>query len=197
MKRLHVISLLVALSLSTASFAQGNHLKFKGIPIDGSLSQFSINMKAKGFSFIESSDNVALFKGPFAGSSCRVFVVSADNIVWKVAAEFPSHDNWMDVRREYDNLKVSLSEKYSVEPIVEEELPDPNDEYNSFSSMMKLHTAFEYEKAIWESDFKVDNGVIILYVQHDFQSVSKLQVVIEYYDEINTNKRDNAAIDDL
>ncbi len=52
----------------TLTFAQSSeHLKFKGVPIDGTLSEYVSKMKQAGFQLIETDDGVAVLEGEFAG----------------------------------------------------------------------------------------------------------------------------------
>ena len=49
-----VLSLLLA--VCTVCSAQTNHMKFKGIPIDGTLNSFVQKLKDKGYTFIGQQD---------------------------------------------------------------------------------------------------------------------------------------------
>ena len=63
---------------TTLAFAQGDtHLKFKGIPLTGSLTSFVEKLKSKGMTYIGQKDGVALLKGEFAAyKDCTVGVVT-------------------------------------------------------------------------------------------------------------------------
>ena len=43
------------------------HLSFKGIPIEGSMTVFCQKLKVKGFTSIGSDNNLTLFTGDFTG----------------------------------------------------------------------------------------------------------------------------------
>ena len=64
MKQL-ILSLLLA--VCTVCSAQTNHMKFKGIPMEGTLQSFTTKLKAKGYTPIGIQDGVSLLKGEFAG----------------------------------------------------------------------------------------------------------------------------------
>lgn len=195
MKRLIIILVLIVSSLSLYS---QEHLKFKGIPINGSLKSFVETLKTKGYSLVDSDKGIALLEGTFAGvESCTIYVVSTNDLVWKVAAEFPSHDIWKEVKREYNNLKEAFAAKYGVKPESMEKLPNDEDYYSDGLGMMSLHSALEHEKAIYNSYFQIPNGLAVIAIKPDFHTSGCLQVIIEYYDHINTNARDNQAIEDL
>ena len=173
-------------------------MTFKGIPINGSLKSFVETMKTRGYSLIDSDNEVALMEGTFAGvGACRIFIVSSNNVVWKVVAEFPSYDTWKEVKREYYYLKESFATKYGVKPESAEKLTYNEDYYSDGVGMMSLHSELEHEKAVYSSLFKIPNGVAVIAIKPDFQTSGCLQVVIEYYDDINTNTRELQAIEDL
>lgn len=195
MKRLIIILVLLVSSLSLYS---QEHLKFKGIPINGILKSFVETMKTKGYSFVDSDQGVALMEGTFAGvEPCNIYVVSTNDLVWKVAAEFPSHDTWKEVKREYNNLKESFATKYDVTPESVEKLPNDESFYSDGYGMITLHDEFDHEKAIYNSVFAIPNGVAVIAIKPDFQTSGCLQVIIEYYDEVNVNAVDKQAIEDL
>ena len=60
--------LIFMIIIALSSFAQTTeHLKFKGVPIDGTLSEYVLKMKQAGFHLIETDDGVAVLEGEFAG----------------------------------------------------------------------------------------------------------------------------------
>ena len=65
MKQL-ILSLLLA--VCTVCNAQTNHMKFKGIPIEGTLDSFVQKLKSKGFTYLGQQDGMALLKGEFAAT---------------------------------------------------------------------------------------------------------------------------------
>lgn len=68
-----IISLLLA--VCTVCSAQTNHMKFKGIPIEGTLDSFVQKLKSKGFTYLGQQDGMALLKGEFAATKgCTIGV---------------------------------------------------------------------------------------------------------------------------
>ena len=43
------------------------HLTFKGVPIDGTLSEYVAKMKSAGFKYLGEQDGTAILQGDFAG----------------------------------------------------------------------------------------------------------------------------------
>ena len=55
------------------------HLSFKGIPIEGSMTSFCQKLKAKGFTSIGRDNNITLFTGDFTGRKATVGVTATDD----------------------------------------------------------------------------------------------------------------------
>ena len=60
-----LLTLLLTFIVGVCS-AQTEHMKFKGIPMEGTLQTFTSKLKAKGFMPIGVQDGVSLLKGEFA-----------------------------------------------------------------------------------------------------------------------------------
>lgn len=108
--------------MSSALLAQTEHLKFKGIPIDGTLEKFSEALIEIGFELNEDSkEDEMLLIGDFAGyKDCRVYVSTLDNIdlVNFVSVAFPDRDTWSSLLRDYTSLKDMLMENTEILPIL-------------------------------------------------------------------------------
>ena len=91
------------------------HLKFKGVPIDGTLKEFISRMERKGFEHRSSYDSKERLVGDFAGiKQCTVYVETLDNsdLVSRIIVEFPKQERWEELFDNYKNLKSMLMEKY-------------------------------------------------------------------------------------
>ena len=55
------------------------HLSFKGVPIEGSMTEFCQKLKAKGFTSIGRENNITLFSGDFTGRKATVGVTATDD----------------------------------------------------------------------------------------------------------------------
>lgn len=91
------------------------HLKFKGLEIDGPLDNFYENLKndiadLDGYVL----DFAAILKGTFAGTRGCLFVISpnSDNNVRDVMIQFPSSDNWDIVKNRYEEICSNMALKY-------------------------------------------------------------------------------------
>lgn len=91
------------------------HLKFKGVPIDGTLKEFISRMERKGFEHRSSYDSKERLVSDFAGiKQCTVYVETLDNsdLVSRIIVEFPKQERWEELFDNYKNLKSMLMEKY-------------------------------------------------------------------------------------
>ena len=72
------------------------HLSFKGIPIEGSMTAFCQKLKAKGFTSIGSENNLTLFTGDFTGRNATVGVTATDDgkDVFAVVVLFDPSGEW-------------------------------------------------------------------------------------------------------
>lgn len=170
------------------------HLTFKGIPIDGTLTSFVQKMKQKGFTHITTSDGIAMMSGDFAAyKNCTLGVVSIKdrNLVFKVAVIFPSHDTWSDLEQNYLSLKNMLTAKYGT-PF------DCVEEFQSYSQpqddSMKMHY-LQMDQCKYNTIFKTEKGDIELRLVH--QSFSECYVMLSYFDAINQKAVLSDAMDDL
>ena len=190
------IILLMFVFLASVSYAQGTseHMTFKGIPIDGSLSSFVSKMKSENFVHIGTQDGVAIFQGDFAGyKNCEVGILSLKetNVVNTVVVLFPECSDWPSIEQNYSIIKDMLSEKYG-DPVncVEEfqgysKPQSDNDKW--YKLVSKLCTYYSY--------FETEKGDISIEMfSGDYMTC---RVKLQYWDKINTNAVRDNAMDDL
>jgi len=61
-----VLILTAMFSIAQVNTESSTHLAFKGVPIDGTLREYTLKMENIGFSQIEAKDEITLLKGDFA-----------------------------------------------------------------------------------------------------------------------------------
>ena len=90
-----LLTLLLTFIVGVCS-AQTEHMKFKGVPMEGTLQTFTSKLKAKGFMPIGVQDGVSLLKGEFAGyKDCTIGAVAdKSGMICKVSVIFPAMDKW-------------------------------------------------------------------------------------------------------
>ena len=75
--------------------AQTEHMKFKGIPMEGTLQSFTLKLKAKGYVPLGTEDGVSVLKGEFAGyKNCHIYAVAdKSGMICRVCVEFPKMES--------------------------------------------------------------------------------------------------------
>lgn len=190
MKKILVI--MMAIMMYVTSFAQTTeHMKFNGVPMEGTLQTFTNKLKAKGFTPFGVQDGVSLLKGEFAGyKDCTVVAVAdKSGMICKVTVVFPTMDKWGDLERCYSRYKSMLSEKYGDPKDCVEKFQ--NDYINDDNS--KKHE-LGMDRCKYYSIFNDDNGEIQLEITH--QNFTCF-VVLSYFDNANQEKLRQQMMDDL
>ena len=186
--------------IALTSYAQSNseHLTFKGVPIDGTLNEFVAKMMCAGFSHIGTEDGVALLSGEFAGyRDCMIGVKTLKkyNTVHKIAVLFPTRNTWRGLSYDYTKLKSMLSKKYGEpEECVEKFVNTPsyvniNDDNGKMHEVTNNHCKYY-------SIFNVENGTISFSIEYD-GDLHESRVKLWYFDKINSEAFEEAAMDDL
>lgn len=193
MKRL-IISTIAFFVLCLSSFAQSEHLTFKGIPIDGSLEAYINKMKKAGFEYIGEEDDVAMFKGEFAGyKNCSIGVITLKkyDLVNRVSVLFQTTESWQELYGNYTSLQKMLTKKYgkpadTVE-VFEGDI-QPGDDMDRMRELRmdrcKIYTVFTLPKG--NIQLEIIKGV-----------VSGGYVRLSYWDKLNTWVIEEKAMEDL
>lgn len=179
-----------------AAMENSNHLKFKGVPIDGSLKEFVARMKRKGFKLEGMEDGTAALSGDFADfKECTVYVETLDgkDLVSSIGVAFPKQDQWEYLYGDYKHLKGLLTEKYGKPSACTEKFQGsyglkPTDDND------RMHYV-EFDKCKYETRYSTDKGEVILSIEHN-GSLS-CYVVLVYKDKINGSIIKQHAKDDL
>ena len=196
MKKLF-FSLYLAFIVFATAFAQkeSEHLTFKGVPIDGTLNEYVAKMKQVGFTHVGTQDGAAILRGDFAGfKNCTIVVVTikGTNKVNTIGVMFPEQDDWASLEDRYVQLKSMLTEKYG----------EPSDCVETFQGgygapqtnsekLLKL----KINECTWCTTYSTPNGDIQLSI--DNQSLMSCNVILRYFDKINTDAVRAQAMDDL
>lgn len=182
-----------------SSYAQDSeHLKFKGVPIDGTLNEYVTKMKQVGFQLIETEDGIALLEGEFAGySDCMVAVktLQKQSLVHEIVVLFPSQDKWSGLSYDYERLKTMLTKKYGEpDECVERFINTPS--YIDIDDDNDKLREVENDHCEYYSVYNTDNGSISLTISNDGYLFG-CRVKLFYSDKINSEKFDDAAMEDL
>ena len=196
MKKL-IFSLFLASVMVVTAFAQeeSEHLTFKGVPINGTLSEYVAKMKQAGFTYVDTRDGMAMLQGEFAGfKGCIVGVntFKPHNKVNAVAVIFPEQDNWGDLESDYNHLKSMLTEKYGEPSECVEEFQGYGEPETNNEKFYKLRI----NECTWYTTFSTPKGKIQLSI--DNQGVmGSCYVNLRYFDKINSEAVRAQAMEDL
>lgn len=171
------------------------HLKFKGVPIDGTLAKFVTRMKRCGYEVSRMKEGRAKLCGDFADmKDCEVYVetLTGNDLVSSIAVVFCSSDDWSTLYDNYAHVKVLLKEKYGK----------PTSCVEKFKSHYGMYPSDDLDRVIslrdgrcdYHSVHALDNGTIQLQIEHNG---SNCYVVLNYYDKENSESVRNAALKDL
>lgn len=189
-----IITLTICTIISSALLAQTEHLKFKGVPIDGTLSEYVTVLSDQGFILLEKDGNIGALEGDFAGyKDCIIFVSTLDNkdLVNTITVKFPDCDTWSSLYGCYSNLKEMLTEKYG-EP---SECVEYFDSFNNPNNdNQKIYLA-KLNNCKYQTIFSQNNGNIILSIECD--SNLSTFIILRYYDKVNSEIIREHAINDL
>lgn len=192
MKKLF-ITLFVLLTLGVNAQTE-SHLKFKGIPITGTLDNMINKLEAQGYVLTESDNKAAILYGKFANEYCDIIVCVTPNtnIVYKIIVVFESVDNWWSLKSDYYKLKDQISSKYVVTATKENEtFFKPYYEGDGYELQ-----ALRNGKCVYYSKFNVDYGEIAVLI-------SKIECGICLYytdsigDNLNKEEENQSSYDDL
>lgn len=186
----HILLTLCIFFAAIAANAQ-EHLSFKGIPIEGSISTFCQKLEAKGFAQLGSESNIRLFKGDFTGRTATVGVAATDNgqDVFTVAVFFDKSNSWNTLVNTYDHYKDLYIEKYGQPTSCVENNPSYRD--SNTSLMFELTQG----RVTYGCIFEAPGGLIQLSIEQ--AGYSDGQVMIKYQDSQNINAKRQSDLDEI
>lgn len=185
--------LFVSISFSQTKSDSSKHLSFKGVPIDGTLTQYVSKLKAAGFIQKGIKDGVAILEGDFASyKTCTVGVstLKQKDLVSKIVVMFPDRETWASLSSNYFNLKDLLTEKYGnpSESVEEFQSYTPEDDG---SKLIQVHLG----ACKYFTSYVTEKGTIQLTIEHD--GATRCSVRLVYFDKINSDTVKKQALDDL
>jgi len=186
-----IISIIALVLCTLAVSAQTNHMKFKGIPMEGTLQNFTNKLKLKGYTPMGIKDGVSLLNGEFAGyKDCQIYAIAdKSGMICKVAVIFPKMDRWSELESCYNKYKSMLTEKYGApESCTEIFQNDYIDDDNRRMHELKM------DRCKYITDFVCDEGDIKLEISHESFTCF---VILSYFDKVNQDKLRKKIMDDL
>jgi hypothetical protein len=192
MKKLTALFAFMVIALTSYAQSNSEHLSFKGIPIEGSMSEFCQKLKAKGFTSIGSENNLALFMGDFTGRNATIGVTATDDgkNVFAVAVLFDPSGEWNTLINTYSYYKDLYTRKYGKPTISKEKNPAHSD--SNTALMAEVHEG----KVVWTSAWEVTGGDIELSIKNT-SGVYEGMVVIRYRDSQNVETKIQKDLEDI
>lgn len=188
------ILFLCLLFVSSITFAQTEHLTFKGIPIDGNIKNFTAQLKRKGFELLDfgNSNNTAALQGEFAGKDCTVLVLAThkDLTVCKILAFTSKYISWYSVKRSYLDYQELYTKKYGRPLRHFEFFSEPYYEGDGFELQ-----ALKKEKCTYSSFWEMDNGFVSVNIDDD----ASIRFVYEDKTNMNiySNEKEQNQLNDI
>ena len=182
MKR--ILLLLFAMLFTMTMAAQSKHLKFMGIPLDGTISQFQFQLIEKGCTPDEELNrNLPVgskaFDGFFAGEQARIFVYydETTEIVYRVKV-FHSYPESI-AEEKFSSVERMLKKKYEG-CYMEESEQDGH-------RFLRILT-----------DSRIGSGVIYLHLSQEISnSPDNHYIHTDYTDIVNLRKHESPQMDNL
>lgn len=190
----HLILFLACFIFAGNLFAQ-QHLSFKGVPINGTLKEYTDAMVKAGFHYELTQNGVSLLTGDFAGyKNCTIGVSTLKNcdVVSHIAVIFPNKETWSAVLNDYETLKSMLTQKYGYPSDSKEKFSDYTGNYDNYFVMQ----AIKEDKYEWYTVFSTELGDIELSIIEGTK-YHTAAVRLSYYDKANSDKVRQSAMDDL
>ena len=195
MKRILIALLFVFSCIGAMAQNANEHLKFMGIPINGTLESFTQKLVAKGMKRQLGWDNTGVFRGTFAGEcDCKVYVnrIPSRNIVYRIVVCLPSRDTWDWLEKDYNKFKEMLTSKYGEPKFCSESFKEAT--YVG-SDYLKI-SALKGGKCEYYSTWDLNEGFIILEI-FNADGSSDCCVRLQYYDAINYKLAEDSKQNDL
>lgn len=188
-----IFTLAIAISFGQVKPDSSKHLSFKGVPIDGTLTEYVAKMKNSGFTHKSTKDGTAILEGDFAAyKNCTVGVstLKQKDLVSKIVVIFPDCKTWSSLSSNYFNLKELLTEKYGQpsESVEEFQSYTPEDDGTKIAKV-------QLDACKYSTIFKTEKGTIKLAIGHS--DLRSCFVTLAYFDKINSESIKKQALDDL
>ena len=186
-----IISILT-LFLVTISLMAQEHLSFKGIPIEGSITEFCKKLEAKGLTPMGTEDNITMFTGDFTGRTATIAIAATDDgkNVFSVIVFFDSSDEWNTLVNTYDYYKDLYTRKYGKPKFSKEKNPAYTD------SNINLMSELEQGRVVYGSKWGVTGGDIELSIEKS-STMYEGMVMIRYRDAQNVEAKIQKDLEDI
>lgn len=192
MKKILALLLVMVSFVAFAQDGSSQHMKFKGIPIEGSMTEFCRKLKTKGFTSTGRENNTSFFTGDFIGREATVGVIATEDgkNVFAVTIWFYPSGEWNVLVNAYDYCKDLYTRKYGNPSVSEERNPSRSDVNTAL--MLELEEGTVAYFSTWE----VDGGDIQLSIEKS-SGMFEGMVTIRYRDSQNMEAKVKHDLEDI
>ena len=192
MRKLTALFAFMVIALTSYAQSNSEHLSFKGIPIEGSMSEFCQKLEAKGLTSIGIENNIALFTGDFTGRNATIGVSATDDgeSVFGVVVLFDPSEEWNTLVNIYNYYKDLYTRKYGKPTISKENNPARAD--SNIALMAEVYQG----TVVWTSAWEVTGGDIELSIGKS-SGVYEGMVVIRYRDSQNLETKIQKDLEEI
>lgn len=192
MRKFTVLFAFMVIALTSYAQSNSEHLSFKGIPIEGSMSEFCQKLQDKGLTSIGSKNNLTLFTGDFTGRNATIGVTATDDgkSVFAVVVLFDPSGEWNTLVNTYTYYKDLYTRKYGKPTISKENNPAHSD--SNTALMAEVHQG----TVVWGSAWEVTGGNIELSIEKT-TGIYEGMVVIRYRDSQNVETKIQKDLEDI
>lgn len=180
----NLLSIALAL-VTTFALAQNSHLKFMGIELDGSITDFQSKLYAKGFKNsklpFDKKNGIRIYDGTFMGEDATV-VVFYNERSKQVRSAKPVIEKYgkIHIQDLFDEIEDKLDIKYGAE--------------NRETELVEDQYLHEFKK----TTYTLENGFIILSAfSVGYSDIGDFYLQIEYADKLNNFRNTQDEMDDL
>lgn len=192
MKRLLLLVVLAVCMAGTSLAQEAEHLKFKGIPIEGSVDDFGKKLVAEGFSQVAKN----AYRGKFMRSDCTVVLIAADNgMIWRVAIAFGDVKTWSTLRSSFDGYIDLYKEKYGAPTKVTKTFTGHYANSVQSSPDMAMYAIYN-DACNYNAYWKLKQGSIDMSIVKG-KSIKSGVIVITYTDDANKAVVRSADLDEI
>ena len=192
MRKFTVLFAFMVIALTSYAQSNSEHLSFKGIPIEGSMSEFCQKLQDKGLTSIGSKNNLTLFTGDFTGRNATIGVTATDDgkSVFAVVVLFDPSGEWNTLVNTYTYYKDLYTRKYGKPTISKENNPAHSD--SNTALMAEVHQG----TVVWGSAWEVTGGNLELSIEKT-TGIYEGMVVIRYRDSQNVETKIQKDLEDI
>ena len=172
--------------ISISIYSQNDHIKFMGIPLNGSIDQFQNKLLSKGIKYDAKASKILesatrAYTGYFSGYKSRIMVYYDEKtkIVYRAKAIIENYDK--DSRNNaYEDLKKKLVLKYGEIKY--------EGEHNNYPAI---------GITVYDDRYNILGSVSLFMSDPIYEYMNEYYLHVDYEDLINSNKHENNTMDDL